>query len=341
VAAARRISPFAKADARRSCERFARGGPILSSDAADRIKPRSRTAVSKQRRSLFADQWMGLLLIGPSFILFGVYIGFPIVFNFIQSFQVQNYYGTSVFSGLKNYSFMLQDPVFWSALRNNLIWFILTIGVQTILGFLFALLYEAGIIGRQVMKTVLFTPVVLSPVVVGYVWDQIYNPNGGLIAGLLQSLFNVSSPDWLGNPHLALYSVIITNIWQWTGFSMLLYIAALQNIPEDLKEAARVDGATSGSLVRHIVIPLLRGTTGTILILGLIGSLQTFALVYIMTGGGPANSSHVLGTYIFQQAFTNVNYGYGSALSVVLLLLTLILTLVQLRFFSDGGANTR
>lgn len=300
-----------------------------------------RTDRSGHRGAPFANQWVGLLLVGPSFILFGIYIGFPIIYNFIQGFQVQNYYGTSVFSGFRNYGFMLQDPVFWSALRNNLIWFALTIGVQTILGFLFALLYEAGIIGRQVMKTVLFTPVVLSPVVVGYVWDQIYNPDGGLLAGFLQSVFNIPSPDWLGDPHLALYSVIITNIWQWTGFSMLLYIAALQNIPEDLKEAARVDGATAGRLVRHIVIPLLRGTTGTLLILGLIGSLQTFALVYIMTGGGPANSSHVLGTYIFQQAFTNGNYGYGSALSVVLLLLTLILTLVQLRFFGEGGGHSR
>ena len=286
-------------------------------------------------QSFYSNGWLGYLLVGPSFILFGVFIGFPVVYNFMQSFQVQTYYGTSEFAGYRNYAFMLQDPVFWSALRNNLVYFALAVGVQTVLGFLFALLYEGNFLGRKIMKTILFVPVVLSPVVVAYVWDEIYNPNRGLLAILLQFIGNIPSPNWLGSPQLALISVIIVNIWQWTGFSMLLFIAALQNIPDDIKEAATVDGASFRQLTWRIVIPLLEGTIATLLILGLIGSLQTFALVFIMTGGGPANSSHVLGTYIFQQAFTNGNYGYGSALSVVLLLLTLVLTVVQLKFFND------
>lgn len=224
--------------------------------------------------------------------------------------------------------------MFWSSLKNNLIWFLLCVGVQTILGFLFALLYQLKLVGSGLFKAVLFVPVVLSPVVVGLAWEQIYDPSHGIIAAFLGVLGNSSPPDWLGNPSLALVSVAVVNIWQWTGFSMLLYIAALQNIPRELYEAATVDGATNGTIIRRILVPLVEGTTGTLVILGFIGSLQTFTLVYVMTAGGPDNSSHVLGTYIFQQAFIQGNYGYGSALSVILLVITLLLTLVQLKLFN-------
>ena len=284
--------------------------------------------------SLLKISILAYVLIAPAFILFLIYIAFPIVYNFAQSTQSQTYYGTTLFTGMKNFKYMLSDPIFWSALKNNLIWFVLCVGVQTILAFLFALLYQLKLMGRGLFKAVLFVPVVLSPVVIGLVWEQIYNPSNGIIAVILGFMGDSSPPDWLGNPNLALISVAFVNIWQWTGFSMLLYIAALQNIPAELYEVATVDGAGNWAIINKILVPLVEGTTGTLVILGFIGSLQTFTLVYVMTAGGPDNSSHVLGTYIFQQAFVQGNFGYGSALSVVLLIITLLLTLIQLRLFN-------
>lgn len=169
-------------------------------------------------------------------------------------------------------------------------------------GIILALFLDLGIPGTRFVKTVIFAPVVLSPVVIGLVWSHIYDPYLGLIAG-----FWHGSPDWLGSPQLALLSVALVNIWQWTGFSMLLCLAALQDIPRELREAAAIDGANYWASARYILLPLLTPATTTLLILGLIGSLETFTLVFVMTRGGPGNASHVPGTYIYQKTFIEGN----------------------------------
>ena len=289
-------------------------------------QPRSQTGRKRARRKQHS---IAYLFVTPATLLFLVFIAYGIAYNIYNSLQGQTFYGTNVYVGLHHFASMVQDPIFWLALRNNGIWFVVCVGIQTLLGIILALFLDLNILGTRFVKTVIFAPVVLSPVVIGLVWSHIYDPYLGLIAGLWHG-----SPDWLGSPQLALLSVALVNIWQWTGFSMLLCLAALQDIPRDLREAAAIDGAGYWASARYILLPLLTPATTTLLILGLIGSLQTFTLVFVMTRGGPGNASHVLGTYIYQKTFIEGNFGYGSALSVVLLLITLVLTVLQLALFN-------
>lgn len=282
-----------------------------------------------KRRGRRGQSGIAYLFVAPATVLFLVFIVYGIAYNLYNSLQGQSFYGTSTFVGLHHFASMMQDPIFWEALRNNGIWFVVTVGIQTLLGIVLALFIDLGLMGTRFVKTVIFAPVVLSPVVIGLIWGHIYDPYQGLIAGLWHG-----SPDWLGSPQLALVSVALVNIWQWTGFSMLLALAAVQDIPRELREATAIDGASYWGTVRYVILPLLTPATSTLLILGLIGSLQTFTLVFVMTRGGPGNASHVLGTYIYQKSFLDGNFGYGSALSVVLLLITLVLTVLQLLFFN-------
>ena len=289
-------------------------------------QPASKTGRKRARRRQHS---IAYLFVTPATLLFLVFIAYGIAYNLYNSLQSQTFYGTNVYVGLHHFASMVQDPIFWLALRNNGIWFVVCVGIQTLLGIILALFLDLNILGTRFVKTVIFAPVVLSPVVIGLVWSHIYDPYLGLIASLWHG-----SPDWLGSPQLALLSVTLVNIWQWTGFSMLLCLAALQDIPRDLREAAAIDGASYWASARYILLPLLTPATTTLLILGLIGSLQTFTLVFVMTRGGPGNASHVLGTYIYQKTFLEGNFGYGSSLSVVLLLITLVLTVLQLALFN-------
>lgn len=271
------------------------------------------------------------LLVAPATLLFLAFIVYGIAYILYSSFQGQTLYGTTAYVGLRHFEAIVRDPVFWSALKNTGLWFVITVGIQTLLGYILALLLDLGVLGARFVKSIIFAPVVLSPVVVGIVWAYIYDPYKGLIAS-----FWHPAPNWLGSPQLALMSVAVVNVWQWTGFSMLLCLAAVQDIPRELREAAAIDGAGYWSTARYVLLPLLEPATATLLILGLIGSFQTFTLVFVMTRGGPGDASQVLGTYIYKQAFTEGNFGYGSALSMVLLVLILVLTIVQLRFFNRG-----
>lgn len=297
--------------------------------ALEHSAPLPQQKKARKKRGKGKQQAIAYLFVSPATLLFLVFIVYGIAYNLYNSFQSQTFYGTNVFVGWHHFASMFQDPVFWSALRNNGIWFVVCVGIQTVLGCTLALLLDLRILGSRFVKTVIFAPVVLSPVVIGLIWSHIYDPYQGLIAGLWHG-----SPNWLGSPQLALVSVAMVNVWQWTGFSMLLYLAAVQDVPRELREAAAIDGAGYWATARSVLFPLLKPATATLLILGLIGSLQTFTLVFVMTRGGPANASQVLGTYIYQKSFIENNLGYGSAMSVVLLVITLVLTIFQLAFFN-------
>jgi ABC-type sugar transport system permease subunit len=168
-----------------------------------------------------------------------------------------------------------------------------------------------------------------------------YNPAGGLLAGVQRSLGLGSGIDYLGSAGLAIFSIAVVNVRQWTGFSLLLGSSALQNVPKEVTDAAVVDGAGLLTVARKILVPYLRPATITLIILGVIGSLQTFALVFVMTGGGPGDASQVLGTYIYKVAFSENEFSYGSTVSVALLVVTLFVTLVQLGIVSRMGREER
>lgn len=169
--------------------------------------------------------------------------------------------------------------------------------------------------------------------VVSLVWVQIYAPYYGIAQEYLKQIGIVISNSPIGDPATAIYALIVVNIWQWTGFSMLMYIAGIANLPGEVMDAARIDGAKGWRLGAHVVVPMLAPATKSLLLLGVIGTLQTFPIVHLMTGGGPNRASEVFGTFIFKQSFVLGDTGSGAALSVIVLVIALVLSLVQIAFF--------
>lgn len=239
--------------------------------------------------------------------------------------------------GFGNYIAAAQDPVLWQALGHVAIFGVLSIIIQMVLGMIMAILLTSNaVFARPIYKVILFLPVVLAPAAVATAFRGILAPDGQFNA-LLQSL-GVPSANaaWLADPHFALYSIAAINIWQWTGFSFLLYQAAISQIDQTLFEAAAIDGAGTFKVVRYILLPQLRGTTATLALTGCIGALKTFDIVYLTTGGGPGRSTEFLTTYIYKEVIEQYHAGYSAALSIILLVLALVLTTVQIRAYRFG-----
>ena len=213
------------------------------------------------------------------------------------------------------------------------LWGAITIPVQMLIGGLLAYFIERHTHRlRGFFRTMYFLPVVTSVSVISLVWVQIYAPYYGIAQEYLRhvGITMVSSP--IAEPRTAIYALMLVNVWQWTGFSMLMYIAGLANLPGEVLDAARVDGATGWRLAVNIVVPMLAPATKSLLLLGIIGTLQTFPIVHLMTGGGPNHASEVFGTQIFKQSFVLGDTGGGATLSVIVLVVALVLSLVQIAF---------
>jgi raffinose/stachyose/melibiose transport system permease protein len=279
----------------------------------------------------------GLLFILPALIFFAVFVVYPIVYIGRASLLDWNGLSAGTWAGFDNYRRLFTaDPIFLKTLRNAVLWSLLTIFPQMFLGFGLAVLLNGPILGRTIYRAIFYLPAIISPIVIGIVWQRIYDPFGGLLSDVARraDLPWLAQP-YLADPSLATYATIAVNVWQWTGFSMLLYLAGLQGLPGEVLEAATIDGATGWQRLRQVVWPMLRPVHLTLILLGIIGALQTFALVFILTKGGPNNASQTLPTYIFQQAFQLSSMGYGAAISVVLLGVALVASLGQMRFFGS------
>lgn len=279
----------------------------------------------------------GLLFILPALLLFVIFVVYPIAYIARASLLDWTGLGPGRFVGLDNYARLLQDdPVFRKTLRNAVYWALLTIFPQMGLGFLLAVLLNGQIYGRTIYRAIFYLPAIISPIVVGIIWQRIYDPFGGLLsdAARLSDVSAISRP-FLADPQTAIFALIAVNVWQWTGFSMLLYLAGLQSLPGEVLEAAEVDGASAWRRIVQIVWPMLRPVHLTLILLGVIGALQTFALVFIMTKGGPNNATQMMPTYVFLQAFQLQSMGYGAAIAMVLLVIALVSSLLQMRFFGS------
>lgn len=267
----------------------------------------------------------------PAVALFVVFIAYPILWVLGQSVYVKDAAGAVSLSALANYIAVFRDPTFWVVVRNMTLWAVITIPVQMLIGGLLAYFIERHTHRlRGFFRTMFFLPVVTSVSVVSLVWVQIYAPYYGIAQEYLKHVGITMSSSAIGDAKTAIYALIIVNIWQWTGFSMLMYIAGIANMPSEILDAARIDGATGWRLAVNVVIPMLAPATKSLLLLGIIGTLQTFPIVHLMTGGGPNHASEVFGTYIFKQSFILNDGGGGAALSVIVLLLALALSLIQI-----------
>lgn len=288
-------------------------------------------------KRLTRERVTGLAFLAPAIVLFLAFVVYPIVYNVQASTLDWDGVNAGTFVGIDNYVRLFQDPTFLITLRNSAFWIVLTIVPQTAIGFLLAVALNQHLRGSTIYRAIFFIPAILSPVVVGIVWQRILDPFNGVLAeiGRVTGLPFIGG-DYLTNPDTAIFAVIFVNVWMWTGFSMLFYLAGLQLIDPSLIEAARIDGANGFQSMTRITFPLLKNTTLSLVLLGVIGSIKTFELVYVLTQGGPNHASEMLPTFAFQEAFQLQNVGYASAISVVLLVIAVVSSLSMVRVFGAG-----
>ena len=269
----------------------------------------------------------GFILPGTAFYLMVTIM--PMFMGLWMSLHRWNILRTrQTFIGLANYATVLTNPVFWQALKNTLIYTVGVVPVQIGLALIVALLLNAEIRGRTMFRLLYYLPVVTPLSIAAVIWQWIYHPQMGLLNAAL-STFGVAPRNWLGDPKIAMFSVIIVAIWAGLGYKMVIFLAALQGIPESYYEAAMIDGANRLDLFRHITLPLLRPTMLYVFITSLIGSFQVFGLVNVLTGGGPLDATNVLVMHIYRRAFSDYQFGEASAMSFVLFAIILLFTLVQ------------
>jgi multiple sugar transport system permease protein/raffinose/stachyose/melibiose transport system permease protein len=289
------------------------------------------TAPTRFRPSLLLGQAPRYAFVFPAVLLFVMFIAYPVLWVIGESLHADNPQTGRAFVGLANYAAAFRDPTFWIVLRNMLLWGVITIPVQMLIGGLLAYAIERHTRRmRGFYRTMFFIPVVTSVSVVSLVWVQIYAPYYGIAQEYLRHLGITVSFSLIGDPSFAIYALIIVNIWQWTGFSMMLYVAGIANLPDEVLDAARIDGATGWRLAKDVVVPMLAPATKSLLLLGVIGTLQTFPIVHLMTGGGPNHASEVFGTAIFKHSFVLGDTGMGATLSVIVLVIALALTVAQI-----------
>jgi raffinose/stachyose/melibiose transport system permease protein len=243
-------------------------------------------------------------------------------------------YGPMVdFVGLKNYVSVLQNDVFTDAFVHNMIIVVGSIAVQLPLGLAIALLLNRKMWGQGLLRTIIFVPYVLAEVIAGVVWFQLLQPQYGVVDTLLEAIgLQGPAQGWLGTPEYALWTVLVVLTWKYLGLAVILFLAGLQGVPEELYEAAQLDGATWWQVQRRITIPLLGPTLRTWAFLSMIGSLQLFDMVWILTGGGPANATTTMATFLINEGTKRQNYGIAGAASVILFAVALIMALAYQYF---------
>lgn len=273
-------------------------------------------------------------MLTPALLLLAVFVFVPValvVYGSLFDFGLTSREWT--FVGLSNYVEAFDDDVFWIALRNNIIIVVGSIVLQVGFGTLLAAVLDRGVtVGRTLMRTIIFAPMVISSVAVGLIWLIILDPNVGPMNAVVKGA-GLTPPrlGWLGDPTISIWVVLGIAAWQYTGFMMVLILAGLQAVPREIYQAAALDGATGLRAFWYITLPSIRNILIVAILITTVGGFKVFDLIYVTTGGGPANSTQVLGTYIYLQAFNIGEMGFANAISVVLLLIAVGLGWLQLK----------
>ncbi len=302
-------------------------------------RPRGRRAGAFRRRAEIAA------FVGPALLL---YVGFVLVpmgmAGFYGFFDWNGLGPLDEFVGFDNYQRALSDPVFRGAVQHNVVFILLSLLVQLPVGLALALLLNRKMRGRGLLRTILFAPYVLSEVIAAVTWLLILQPEGLADAVLASVGLGDAVQLWLADRNVVLYTMFLVITWKYIGFAIILFLAGLQAVPPELYEAAEIDGAPAWKRVRYITLPLLGPTIRIWIFLSIIGSLQLFDLVWIMTGGGPANASNTMATYIIDHGFRRSQFGYGNAVAMILFILSFAVALLYQRFVlrrDTEGAMTR
>lgn len=283
------------------------------------------------KRSRFREAVAGYFFLIPNFFGFLAFSLIPIIASFALTFTKWNLASSPQFIGFRNYEKLFTDELFWKYLWNTFYYTILVVPLTIIVGFSLAYLLNRKIRGIIFFRTVYFLPSVTLIVAVAVIWSWLYNADFGLFNFILGK-FGIEGPNWLQSKTWAMPAIVIMGVWKGSGYSMLIYLAGLQSIPEEYYEAAKIDGAGWWQQIRLITIPLIFPTTFFILITSTIGAIQGFDQFYVMTRGGPAGATTTLVYYIFQNAFEWFNMGYAATAAAVLFVIIMVITLLQWRF---------
>lgn len=272
----------------------------------------------------------GYLFIAPNMIGIIIFFLVPAVVSFVVMFTDLDFLSQAPvnFVGIDNFVKVFGDETFYTALKNTML-FLLAVPVSIALAAVLAIFLNNKIFFKPVLRAMYFMPYVTSSVAIAFVWSLLLQPTYGPINGFLRTIGISEPPRWLAGTETSMYAIDIIMIWYTIGFNMIIYLAALQEIPTDLIEAAKIDGAKPWQTVRYITLPLISPTTFFLLITGLMGAIKTFGLIQAITQGGPGDSTTVLSLFVYRTAFTYYELGYASAIAWVLFMIVMLITAIQ------------
>jgi ABC-type sugar transport system permease subunit len=277
-------------------------------------------------------KWVPYAFLAVPLAMYSIWVIYPIISTFVLSFTSWDGVSPTIkFIGLKNFVELFNDPYFGVSVINNIKWLVGFAGVCVPLGLLIAMLLDQKFKGTKIYKTLIYLPMTLSFVVIGQIWCWILEPRHGAINTILNML-GLESVGWLSDPNVVTYSLIMAASWRQISYTMVIYLAGLKQVPNQLIEAAWVDGANAWKRFIHIIIPMLKPATVVAVTVSIIDSLRAFDIVYVLTRGGPFYSSSVMANYMYIQSFHNYRMGYGSAIAVIQFLITLGFILFYMRY---------
>ena len=283
----------------------------------------------------YSKQFTPYLFLAPAAVILILFFFIPFLESFLLSFQsYRNDIYNPQWVGLENYINLFHAPVFWKTLANTFIYLIGVVPLLVILSLIIAILVNQKLRGIKIFRVMIYIPVIVSIVVAGIAWKWIYADSG--ILNYIISLFNISKIGWLTDPRFALYSVMAVTIWKGLGYYMVIYLAALTSVPKDHYEASDIDGANVLQKHLAVTVPHLMPTITLVSVISSISAMKVFVEIYVMTQGGPLNASKTIVYYIYQRAFENLDMGYASAAGVVLLVIVMIMSIINVKFFENN-----
>jgi len=283
---------------------------------------------SRVRRALGSDHLAGWMFVAPAVVLIGIFGLVPIAWSAIMSFQANDLVSAPSWVGLANYQALAKDPAFIASVRHTLVYTALFVPLSVAGSLLVAWALNRKLRGVRFYRLAVFVPVITSTVATGIIFLWLLDPVFGLVNYLL-SLVGLPEQGFLQDTNQALLCIVVMTVWGWLGFDVIIYLAALQGIPQELMEAAQIDGAGKWSSFRNVVLPFLRPATLFLVVWSTISALQLFDEIYVTTRGGPLGATTVIVYYLYQQAFQFFNAGYGAAIAYVLFMAILVITIMQ------------
>jgi multiple sugar transport system permease protein len=286
------------------------------------------------RRTGLRKRWLPYLLVSPYLLHLLLFVGFPVIFSVVLTFHHWNIIAPMEFAGLANYYHLLHDRLFWKALANTFSFLLIHIPLQVVVALALAYFLNQRLVLRGFFRAVFFLPVVISGVVVTMLWQQLFGLETGLLNQLLVAL-GAARVEWLSDPSIAMRSIAVMATWKNVGLYVVLFLVGLQTVPQSQYEAASIDGASEWQQFWHITLPAINPTLFMVVVLSTIGGFSLFIEPYIMTDGGPLNSTLSAMLYIYRQAFEYYHMGYSATLGLFFALLIVTIVVIQKRYIEN------